>query len=778
MMQTSFSWFDVVRRLRSCRREEAECLSEPATSASSRRQLRILKLPLLLVLPACAASAAISLPNINTNNIILITSAPYNAVGDGVTTNTTAIQNAINAASAGGTTNGLSGGTVEIPAGIFLSGPLAFKSKVNLQLDDGAILRMLPYDKYPGGIINPASFITGTSLTDIEISGRGAMDGQGAPWWPGYHTNNRPTMISFSKCTRVLFQDTTFSNSPAQHIGIKGTGAGDVTIRRINVIAPASSLPAAQASHNTDAIDLAATNAIVQDCYLNVGDDNVAMGSSGGLSRDILITNCVCGTGHGISIGSFTSSGVSNITVINCTFNGTDNPIRIKSDNDRGGTVQNLSYLNLGMTNVNFAAMIIYGYYNEVGVPTNISPATAVAQGTTNAMGTMPIYRNITISNINATVAADGIAGIIWGRTELPATNIVLSHVNITAARTFDVYNAYGIQFLDCRLTNTGGGQKTLTIWNAGIVASNSASGAGVITIDGTNVNYGLNSLALFNSKASMPFTNALGANPITLNAATLTVSNNLFLPNTTTLNFTAGTSNSQIATTGNLNLDSLINVSAGAGFTNGSYTLFTYGSTLDWGPPTLGNKPAGFNYSFDTNMPGQVNLLVQLPPPAAPTNFTAVPTNALVKLSWSASSGATGYNLKRATINGGPYSIIAPGLTSTNFNDTDVTNGVTYFYVVSALGSGGESTNSVQVSATPAPSLSPVNLTVQNSAGQLNLSWPADHTGWRLEIQTNSLASGIGNNWITVPDSIGTNQISIPIVDTNPAVFLRLTYP
>jgi hypothetical protein len=199
----------------------------------------------------------------------------------------------------------------------------------------------------------------------------------------------------------------------------------------------------------------------------------------------------------------------------------------------------------------------------------------------------------------------------------------------------------------------------------------------------------------------------------------------------------------------------------------------------LDWGPPTLGNTPAGFNYSFDTNTPGQVNLLVQLPPPAAPANFTATtPSNALVKLSWSASSGATGYNLKRATTNGGPYSILAPDLTSTNFNDANVTNGVTYFYVVSALGSGGESANSVQVSATPAPSLSPVNLLVQNSSGQLTVSWPADHTGWRLEIQTNSLATGIGNNWITMPDSIGTNQISIPIVDTNPAVFLRLTYP
>ena len=48
-----------------------------------------------------------------------------------------------------------------------------------------ALLRMLPYDQYPGGIVSPANFINGSSLHDIEISGTGAIDGQGSPWWPG-----------------------------------------------------------------------------------------------------------------------------------------------------------------------------------------------------------------------------------------------------------------------------------------------------------------------------------------------------------------------------------------------------------------------------------------------------------------------------------------------------------------------------------------------------------------------------------------------------------------
>ena len=113
--------------------------------------------------------ADVPLPQINTNNIIIVTDAPYNAIGDGITTNTTAIQNAINAAASGGTINGLSGGTVEIPPGVYLSGPLTMKSSVNLQIDGGAILRMLPYDKYPGGIVNPANFISASKLHDIEI---------------------------------------------------------------------------------------------------------------------------------------------------------------------------------------------------------------------------------------------------------------------------------------------------------------------------------------------------------------------------------------------------------------------------------------------------------------------------------------------------------------------------------------------------------------------------------------------------------------------------------
>lgn len=92
----------------------------------------------------------------------------------------------------------------------------------------------------------------------------------------------------------------------------------------------------------------------------------------------------------------------------------------------------------------------------------------------------------------------------------------------------------------------------------------------------------------------------------------------------------------------------------------------------------------------------------------AAPSGLTATAGNAMVMLKWAASSHATGYNVKRATTSGGPYTQIAAP-TSTGYADSSAANGTTYFYIVSALNSGGESANSAQVSALPtAPSSTP----------------------------------------------------------------------
>jgi aryl-phospho-beta-D-glucosidase BglC (GH1 family) len=88
-------------------------------------------------------------------------------------------------------------------------------------------------------------------------------------------------------------------------------------------------------------------------------------------------------------------------------------------------------------------------------------------------------------------------------------------------------------------------------------------------------------------------------------------------------------------------------------------------------------------------------------PVPAAPTGLTASAGDGWVSLSWN-SSVANGYNVYRATVNNGPYSPLTNGLTSIMYTDYSVVDGTTYYYVVTAFNSWGESSNSTQVSATP----------------------------------------------------------------------------
>src|SRR5262249_58866328 len=81
---------------------------------------------------------------------------------------------------------------------------------------------------------------------------------------------------------------------------------------------------------------------------------------------------------------------------------------------------------------------------------------------------------------------------------------------------------------------------------------------------------------------------------------------------------------------------------------------------------------------------------------------LTSTPGNAEGSLSWNGEWGATSYNVKRSTTSGGPFTTIATGVTSTSFTNTGLTNGTTFFFVVSAVNVAGESGNSNQASATP----------------------------------------------------------------------------
>ncbi len=132
--------------------------------------------------------------------------------------------------------------------------------------------------------------------------------------------------------------------------------------------------------------------------------------------------------------------------------------------------------------------------------------------------------------------------------------------------------------------------------------------------------------------------------------------------------------------------------------------------------------------------------------PPSAPANLTTTPGNALVALTWSASLTATNYNVKRSLISGGPYTNLT-SVAATNYTDTAVVNGTTYFYVVSAVSAAGESTNSLPASATPlvgsSPPSAPLNLMATAGNASVALTWSASATATNYYVKRSTTNGG-----------------------------------
>lgn len=367
-----------------------------------------------------------------------ITLTDMGGVGDGVTLNTQAIQQAIDRLAAEG------GGRLVVPQGVWLTAPIEMKDHVELHLDKNAILYFSPDKRLYESTdkrarrVNPCIYAEGR--TDIAITGEGIIDGNGAQWRPvkrgkvsdaewsvfkrmggkeldggalwypwqltsGYpdiakspiaQEQKRNDLVRFERCQRILFQGVTFQNSPRFHV--HPCYSSDIIIDGITVRCPWN-------AQNGDGIDLSdCQRCLVVNATVNVGDDGICLKSgrprqdvaSG--CEDILIHNNTVYHAHGAFVlGSETVAGVRRVVVSNCRFLGTDTGLRFKSGVGRGGKTERLFISDVVMADIKDEAIVFQCDY--VNRPAGASDAKALAPKGDEAQF-VPQFQDIHISRV------------------------------------------------------------------------------------------------------------------------------------------------------------------------------------------------------------------------------------------------------------------------------------------------------------------------------------------------------------------------------------------
>ena len=269
---------------------------------------------------------------------------------------------------------------------VFLSGPLELRSGVTLVVDADTVLAASTnprvYDLTPGscGALGDHAdgckpLLSGTGISHSGIMGAGSIDGRGGDvmlgkrltWWQLAHEakvldryQKVPGLLVLSRVRDFTLYDITLRDSPRYHVDVRDSDG--FTAWGVKIMTPGT-------ARNTDGIDpISSTNVTITHCYIHTGDDNVAVSSrQGGAADHISILENHFYTGHGMSIGSPTSGGVSHVLVRDLTIDGALNGIRIKSDPSRGGLVQDVSYENVCMRDVANPMVLTPHYTNFSG---------------------------------------------------------------------------------------------------------------------------------------------------------------------------------------------------------------------------------------------------------------------------------------------------------------------------------------------------------------------------------------------------------------------------
>jgi polygalacturonase len=333
------------------------------------------------------------------------------------------------------------GGRVVVPAGVHRTGALRLRSRVQLHLQAGAVLRFVPEPAlYPvvearwegatGPVHSPCLYADGEE--DVAITGLGTIDGGGGPWWDrqreGALEHPRPTLIGLHGCRRVTLRDVTLRDSPAWTV--HPALCEQVTISGLRILNPAD-------SPNTDGIDPESCRDVhISGCHIDVGDDCIAIkaGTQATAARvpceNITVTGCTMVRGHGgVVIGSEMAGGVRNVVISACVFQGTDRGIRVKTRRGRGGLIENLRVTGIVMDDVTCPITVNPFYHCGPEGKTELvgdRSARPVGPGT-------PRIRGLHLAHLTAT-RVHASAGHIVGLPEAPLEDLSLEDLSVTFA--------------------------------------------------------------------------------------------------------------------------------------------------------------------------------------------------------------------------------------------------------------------------------------------------------------------------------------------------------
>jgi polygalacturonase len=327
------------------------------------------------------------------------------------------------------------GGRLILSPGQYLLGPVTLPSRIDLHFSEGAVINLIGReDNFPTEDSRYANLFTATDQTDIRLSGKGQIIGHGELWWKAYRAGElklrRPQMIALERCDRVDLDGFTLIDPPNGHVALRL--CREVTIRNVTLRAPDDST-------NTDGFNISGKNYLIEHCDISTGDDNIVI-LTHSAPRDWLQPTCEnfmirdnrFGFGHGLSLGSYTGGGISNVTAERITMDGTTSGIRMKASRDRGGPVDNITYRDITMRGVKNPVFISSYYPREPKTPGDdeAQPITA----------TTPRWDRILIENLTALDCRNSIT--IWGVPEMPVGRVILRNCTFEAVYGAKIYNA------------------------------------------------------------------------------------------------------------------------------------------------------------------------------------------------------------------------------------------------------------------------------------------------------------------------------------------------